>query len=115
MRTTDYPMGIQDESCVSSQTDIYCVGGYAGGPNGKSITDVYYAPLSSSGIGSWTLTTAYPYPVFEPRCTTNSGYIYCIEAQYNGTAYTSKVNTYYAQLVLDRSEEMDSFRIESAL
>jgi hypothetical protein len=97
IRTTDYPIGIQDQSCVASSGYIYCVGGYAGSPNGRNIADVYYAPLSSSGIGSWARTTSYPYPV-APRCVTDSGYAYCEAAAYNGTAYLGSAAVYFAQL-----------------
>jgi hypothetical protein len=96
VRTTDYPIGIEDESCIASAGDIYCVGGDVG-PNGRIIADVFYASLSSSGIGQWTRTTAYPYPVV-PRCTTDSSYIYCIGPHLNGTSYTNTTDTYFALL-----------------
>ncbi len=94
-RTMDYPIGIQDESCVTSSGYIYCVGGYAGSANGHNIADVYYASLSASGIGQWTKTTTYPYPV-EPRCMADSNYVYCAGAHYNGTGYSSDTGDVYA-------------------
>jgi hypothetical protein len=84
-RTTDYPTGIQDESCIANSSYIYCVGGYVGAPNGSSSADVYYASLSSSGIGKWSQTTPFPYPISDPRCVTSAGYLYCIDRTINGT------------------------------
>ena len=100
-RTTDYPIGIQDEDCVSSSSYVYCVGGYAGGPAGKAIATAYYAPLSPSGIGPWTQTTEYPYPVDPPDCMVDSGHIYCVGPHYNGTAFTSTSDTFFAPLSAD--------------
>jgi hypothetical protein len=57
------------------------VGGRVGGANGGATTltaDVYYAPLVSPGIGAWTASTPFPYPVSAPQCMTDSGYIYCV-------------------------------------
>jgi hypothetical protein len=54
--TTSYPIGVKQQSCVSSASDIYCVGGYLS-------TGVYYAALSPSGVGKWTNTTGYPFTV----------------------------------------------------
>jgi len=97
-RGTDYPIGIQDETCVSSSSYIYCVGGYVGSPNGHITQDVYYAHLSPSGIGAWNETTPFPQPEFDSRCVTDSGFIYCLTLHYNGTGYVNPPEVYYAQL-----------------
>jgi len=97
MPTTNYPIGIQDQSCVSSTDYIYCVGGYTGGLDGKNTAAVYYASLSPSGIGPWAPTTPYPNPG-GGDCMTDSGYIYCVGPHYNGTAFTSTSDVYFAPL-----------------
>ena len=55
-QTTSYPLGAAFPACAASATDIYCVGGFDASGNG--LNSVYYAPLSSSGIGQWTSTAA---------------------------------------------------------
>lgn len=101
-RTTDYPIGIQDESCVTSSSYIYCVGGVSkvskgGDPLGR-VSDAYYAPLSSSGIGAWSRTTPFPYVAASPRCMSDSAYVYCLEGDFNGTVYTNAFKAFYAPL-----------------
>ena len=39
---------------------------------------VYYAPVSSTGIGAWQATTSYPVAMFEAGCSIYNGYIYCV-------------------------------------
>src|SRR5438132_1222456 len=74
--TTSYPTGIASQSCVTNSGFIYCVGGTTF-PTG--ITDaVYFAPITSSGVGLWASTTSYPVLVAEQSCVTNSGFIYCV-------------------------------------
>lgn len=97
-RTTDYPMEVQDERCVASSDYIYCIGGYVNSPNSHNIAVSYFASLSSSGIGQWASTTAFPYPAPDLRCTTDLGYVYCVSAHYNGTAFTEGGDSYFAQL-----------------
>ena len=87
MRTTDYPIGIEDETCVTALGYIYCVGG-SSTPTSNT-ADVYYAPLSSSGIGLWTKTVPYPYPAPDPRCVTYGSTIDCIGGIFNGTLHTA--------------------------
>src|SRR5438445_3900131 len=59
--TTSYPVGIRSQSCVTSASKIYCIGGYTSSAVSNA---VYYAPLSSSGVGQWTGTTSYPSPIW---------------------------------------------------
>jgi|GEM_PF-1850962 hypothetical protein len=91
--TTNYPMWIGSQSCVAIQFGtigyIYCIGGvdvYIG----QSL--VYYAPLTSSGVGSWALATSYPYDVNDGSCVSSSGAIYCIGGS---TGSKMATNTYY--------------------
>ncbi len=80
--TTPYPIPIDTETCVASSGYIYCVAGdnQTGGftENAVNSTSAYYAPFTSSGIGNWTLTNAYPSSVFYPDCYAAQGFIYCL-------------------------------------
>jgi hypothetical protein len=65
----DYPTN-ESGSCAASGGYVYCIGGE---------TDaVYYAPLSSSGVGPWTATTAYPTSISGQSCVASEGYVYCV-------------------------------------
>jgi Kelch motif len=80
--TTAYPIPVDTESCVASSSYIYCIGGY-NETNGNNLNSVYsssswYAPLSPSGIGTWTETTPYPAGIYLPECAASGGYVYCI-------------------------------------
>ena len=77
--TTHYPTDITYTSCATYTGYIYCVGGFI---DGTTFTDaVYYAPVSSSGVGAWTSTTAYPEPIYLQSCPVYQGYIYCVGGQ----------------------------------
>ncbi len=102
--TTAYPTAIDTLSCVAYSGYIYCVGGNsepAGSSSSQDLTYnlVWYAPISSSGIGNWTETTAYPVGangIYIPICYTTGGYIYCLGGlDSNGNAVNS---VYYASL-----------------
>ena len=74
--TTSYPTGIAEQSCVTNSGFIYCVGGTTF-PTG--ITDaVFFATISSSGVGTWTTTTSYPFPIAEQSCVTRAALTYCV-------------------------------------
>ncbi|MEM0149158.1 MAG: hypothetical protein QW346_02745, partial [Candidatus Micrarchaeaceae archaeon] len=66
---------------------IYCVGRYT-----SPSTQVYYAPVSSTGIGTWTATTSYPVTMYDAGCSINNGYIYCVGT--DGASPSTQV--YYA-------------------
>ncbi len=80
--TKSFPIPVDSQSCAASSGYIYCVGGFgeALGTNATSFPSnfVYYAPLSSSGIGSWSKSTSYPEGIYLPSCFAASGYIYCV-------------------------------------
>jgi len=97
-------IGTLGASCVVSSGDVYCVGGQ--NETGTDISDVFYAPLSSSGsIGPWTETTDYGATsgtsgtggigIEWPSCVESGGYIYCVAGATNN-GIVSKV--FYAQL-----------------
>jgi len=91
---SNYPTVIAGESCSISAGYIYCVGGDTA-PNPIRYTDlVIYAPVSSSGVGTWTTSTHYPTDVTFTSCDTNSGYIYCVGGFVDGATFTNAV--YYA-------------------
>ena len=91
--TTSYPISISYESCVVSGSYVYCVAGYNYvSPYYQSA--VYFAKLSSGGVGTWTVTTSYPTPIYGESCVASKSYVYCVVG-YNG-AYTNAV--YYAKL-----------------
>jgi hypothetical protein len=97
-RGADYPEPIQSESCAAGGNFVYCVGGrFTGGDGGVTTTaNVYYAPLSSTGIGTWAATTPFPYGAYTSRCMIDSGYIYCISDDPN--ASTPTPDAYYAPI-----------------
>jgi hypothetical protein len=80
--TTAYPVAVDSQYCVASSGYIYCVGGWneADGTNATRVVSnsVYYAPLSSSGIGSWSQSTPYPASTYFPSCFAADGYVYCL-------------------------------------
>src|SRR5208282_1469261 len=65
--TTSYPTKTAYQSCATYSGYIYCVGGNTGsGPPSA----VYYAAVSSSGVGAWTSTTSYPTKTEYQSCAT---------------------------------------------
>ena len=83
-KTTDYPTPIEMESCVTENGYIYCMAGNTNNGPG-TVSTVYSAQVSSSGVGSWTSQAGYPFPVFSPSCVTVSGYIECVGGVYGIT------------------------------
>jgi hypothetical protein len=87
--STTYPTGFDDGSCAAFNGYIYCVGGDID-TNGDFTTNVYYATVSSSGVGTWTLATnPYPLAIAAESCAASGGNIYCV----GGTADESYPNT----------------------
>ncbi len=82
-----YPSGSLDgESCPIYNGYMYCVGG-------TNTATIYYAPVSSAGVGTLTPTTPYPTPVFNPSCAIFSGYIFCVGGDSTGSGvYYAKVS-----------------------
>lgn len=95
-RTTDYPLMILQPSCVASLGYIYCVSGFAG-PTSNLTADVFYAPLSPSGIGAWKPTTPFDNVISPPPCMVDSSYIYCVTQNATGP-FLPAGNTYFAHL-----------------
>jgi hypothetical protein len=80
--TTSYPTlstgnpGIAGQSCKTFGQYIYCIGGED--DTGTAVSDVFYAHISSSGIGTWTSSTSYPIAATSLSCATLSSAIYCV-------------------------------------
>ena len=83
--TNSYPFSITEQSCVARASFVFCVGGLSF-PIGLT-SDVFFAPISSSGVGTWTSTNSYPFPIFEQSCVTRASLIYCV----GGNSGTSAV------------------------
>ena len=96
-KTLAYPANVFYPTCYADGSDVYCIGG--ADSNGNSVGTVYYAALSSSGVGSWTPTTAYPVAGSGQACVIYSGNILCVGGETSGGSsptYTSAV--YYAPI-----------------
>src|SRR5207249_1847420 len=74
--TTSYPSSITEQSSVARASFVFCVG-VLSFPIGPTI-DVFFAPISSSGVGTWTSTNSYPFTIFEQSCVTRASLIYCV-------------------------------------
>ncbi|MDA4116450.1 MAG: hypothetical protein OK442_07845 [Thaumarchaeota archaeon] len=96
--TTQYPLAVDSTSCSVYAGDIYCVAGETenGSNQNSPISDVYYAPLSPSGIGLWTAALSYPTALAAPSCAAYSGYVYCVGG-FDSNQYSS-TDTYYGAL-----------------
>jgi hypothetical protein len=109
--TTSYPNGLFDAGCSIYNGYIYCVGTeYAPAVNTTSsspslnssinitgLYNAYYAPVSSSGIGAWQLTTHYPIPIFAAGCSIYNSTIYCVGDGYPDQSLQNSV--YFAPIL----------------
>ena len=100
--TTAYPIPVDSQSCVASSSYIYCVGGNnetdGSNADATATNSVWYAPLSPSGIGNWSLTTAYPSNDYYPSCFASGSDVYCLggaDSNDNslGTAYYAPLSS----------------------
>ncbi|HEV2389410.1 MAG TPA: hypothetical protein VGS04_01675 [Nitrososphaerales archaeon] len=96
--TTQYPLVVDSTSCNVYGGDIYCVAGETlnGSNQNSPISQVYYAPLSPSGIGQWTAAVSYPTSLAAPACAAYSGYVYCVGG-FDSNQYSS-TDAYYGAL-----------------
>jgi hypothetical protein len=98
--TTAYPIPVDSQSCVAYSSYVYCIAGNNETDglqgNAQNSSSIWFAPLSSSGIGNWTLTTSFPSGIYYPSCYASQGYVYCLGgADINNEAVTS---VYFASL-----------------
>jgi len=76
--TATYPVASVGPSCVIASGYIYCVGGETGGGQSPTFTNfVYFAQISSAGIGPWSQGASYPRDV-GTSCVTLQGSIFCV-------------------------------------
>ena len=76
--TTPYPVASVGPSCVIASGNIYCVGGETVGGESPTFTNfVYFAQISSSGIGPWMQGASYPRNA-GTSCVTMQDNIYCV-------------------------------------
>jgi len=94
MRTTAYPQNVFFPSCYSSGGYIFCIGGVDS--NYNPVSSVYYASLSSNGIGAWAQTTTYPLQASGQACAVSSGALFCVGGEQATGSYTSAA--YYAEV-----------------
>jgi hypothetical protein len=96
--TTTYPSGFDDGSCAITGGYIYCVGGLTGSDETAFLTTnaVYYAPVSSSGVGTWTSTTSFPFAVDGQSCAIGLGNIYCVGGYFGNNADNIPGNGVYS-------------------
>jgi hypothetical protein len=73
--TTDYPIQASGQACAVSADRMYCVGGEQS--TGDYTSAVFVAPLSSTGIGSWTQVVSYPLSL-QTDCAISAGNMYCV-------------------------------------
>ena len=95
--TTSLPVNASDPSCSTSNGLIYCIGGDLNTMDVRGTPEpAFYASLSSSGIGPWHGTTAYPGWVTGSSCFAESSTMYCV----GGTTLDTNPNnaTMYASL-----------------
>ncbi len=97
--TSSYPTPIAQGSCVAFSGYVYCIGGATSSPSYNNPTSsVYYAPLGSSGVGSWVATTSFPGLIYGQDCVTSGSEVYCIAGNFD---YGSSPATFYASLSSD--------------
>ncbi len=72
--TTPYPVGFVNGGCAIYSGYIYC-----SPSQGSSDEHIYYASVSSTGVGAWSQGTVIPslYTMSFAGCTIYQGYIYC--------------------------------------
>jgi len=95
--TTAYPLPATGQSCAFSDGYVYCVGGATSGGQSAAYTSaVYFAPVSTSGIGAWKNGPDYPLSV-STSCAIASGRLYCVGG-YDSSAEEEDNNVNYASL-----------------
>ncbi len=88
--TNTLNVGVQDQSCVTANNFIYCMGGSNGNSNGYAANVVQYAQIPSGGGATyaWHTTNSLAVPTLSEGCVTANGYIYCVggdSAAYGGS------------------------------
>src|SRR5208282_5187135 len=96
--TTQFPVAIDAPSCVSAAGNLYCMGGENETSGTNSTTaisrSVWYAPISSSGVGTWSASAVYPAGIYFPSCSSLGSYVYCVGGE--NSQYAPQNATYYS-------------------
>jgi hypothetical protein len=92
--TTPYPVPVDGHSCAASTGYIYCVGGIPG--TGPTVyNSVYYAPISSLGVGTWLSATSYPIAITLQSCAVSNqstgNYLYCVGGSPTGGGIVNSI------------------------
>ncbi len=93
--TIALPVPMEYQSCAAASGYIYCVGGF-NGSSSFPMTNVYYAALSSSGVGGWTKTNSYPIIIAAESCNAWATYLFCVGGLQSAFGAVSAV--YYAPI-----------------
>jgi hypothetical protein len=105
-KTTSYPLLIRSFGLTTYNEHIYGVGGLV---CGRCFAEyrVFYAPISSNGIGAWSMSeNPYQNAVFHQACVQKNGKFYCIGGEENSSyAYP---DVYYADLNAEPQNISDS-------
>jgi hypothetical protein len=94
MNTTRFPSVIPNDyvngpkGCVTAQGYIYCIGSATASGGAPAPAPVFFAALSSSGVGEWARTTTYPTAGSDESCATTGDYVYCVE---DGSVYYAPI------------------------
>ncbi len=56
---TPYPNPVYDQACTASTGYLFCIGGY--GANAMTVNSLFYAQITTNGLGAWEKGPAYPY------------------------------------------------------
>ncbi len=96
--TNSYPIGIYNQSCVAYSSQIFCIGGETS--PGNPTDAVYYANISTSGIGPWRSTTPYPTSISNEQCFPFLSSITCI----GGNTGSGPTNAVYVANIIPYSK-----------
>jgi hypothetical protein len=93
--STRYPLNVSQQSCNVYNGYLYCVGGFDASKNNYT-NATYYAPVSKSGIGAWSMTTPYPLPVAGLSCALANSIISCVGGALGSGRFTNA--TYFTNI-----------------
>lgn len=89
-----FPRSIDLHDSVIVNNRLYVLGGWNGS---DALSDVYFADLTDSGVGSWQQTTSLPKNLYRLSTTTINGYIYVLggfdRTSAQASVYFAKVNS----------------------
>ncbi len=98
--TAAYPIPVAAESCVASESYVYCIGGVTSNGNTNA---VYYAKIQPNGtLGKWAATTGYPFSVNSQSCVFVKYVVLCVGGLIGKNNNTAQ-GTFYADVMPDGS------------